>query len=60
LALRINISVSDDPALYLYSGGAKETPQFLSNLVNSMMRSLNLASPAFRVSMLALSTAFRG
>jgi hypothetical protein len=25
LALRINISVSDDPALYLYSGGAKET-----------------------------------
>ena len=38
LALRINISVSDDPALYLYSGGAKETPQFLSNLVSSMMQ----------------------
>ena len=38
LALRINISVSDDPALYLYSGGAKETPEFLSNLVSSMMQ----------------------
>lgn len=36
LALRINISVSDDPALYLHSGGAKETPQFLSNLASSM------------------------
>ena len=38
LALRINISVSDDPALYLYSRGAKETPQFLSNLASSMMQ----------------------
>jgi len=38
LALRIIISVSDDPALYLHSGGAKETPQFLSNLVSSMMQ----------------------
>jgi hypothetical protein len=38
LALRINISVRDDPALHLHSGGAKETPQFLSNLVSSMMQ----------------------
>jgi len=38
VALRTNISVSDDLALYLYSGDAKETPQFLSNLVSSMMQ----------------------
>ena len=37
-SLATHISVSDDPALYLYSGGAKETPQFLSNLVSSMMQ----------------------
>jgi hypothetical protein len=38
LALRSNISVSDISALYLHSGGAKETPQFLSNLVSLIMQ----------------------
>jgi uncharacterized membrane protein len=54
VALSIKISVGNDPAWYLYSGGAKETPQFLSNLVSSM---ITMATLAISITMVVLTLA---
>ncbi len=54
IVLNIDISVGSDPAWYLYSGGAKETPQFLSNLVSSM---ITMATLAISITMVVLTLA---
>ncbi len=54
VALSIDIGVGSDPVWYLYSGGAKETPQFLSNLVSSM---ITMATLAISITMVVLTLA---
>jgi uncharacterized membrane protein len=54
VALSINISIGTDPVWYLYSGGAKQTPQFLSNLVSSM---ITMATLAISITMVVLTLA---
>jgi uncharacterized membrane protein len=54
VALSIGIGVGSDPVWYLYSGGAKETPQFLSNLVSSM---ITMATLAISITMVVLTLA---
>jgi uncharacterized membrane protein len=54
VALSISISVGNDPVWFLYSGGAKETPQFLSNLVSSM---ITMATLAISITMVVLTLA---
>jgi uncharacterized membrane protein len=54
VALGIDIGVGSDPVWYLYSGGAKETPQFLSNLVSSM---ITMATLAISITMVVLTLA---
>ncbi len=51
VALSIHISIGNDPVWYLYSGGAKETPQFLSNLVSAM---ITMATLSISITMVVL------
>jgi uncharacterized membrane protein len=54
VSLNIDIGVGNDPVWYLYSGGAKQTPQFLSNLVSSM---ITMATLAISITMVVLTLA---
>ncbi len=53
-ALGANIGQGNDPVWYLYSGNAKETPQFLSNLVSAM---ITMATLAISITMVVLALA---
>ena len=53
-ALNANIGQGNDPVWYLYSGSAKETPQFLSNLVSAM---ITMATLAISITMVVLALA---
>jgi uncharacterized membrane protein len=53
-ALNADIGQGKDPVWYLYSGGAKETPQFLSNLVSAM---ITMATLAISITMVVLALA---
>lgn len=54
VALGIKIGVGSDPVWYLYSGGSKQAPQFLSNLVSSM---ITMATLAISITMVVLTLA---
>ena len=53
-ALSAPIGQGNDPVWYLYSGTAKETPQFLSNLVSAM---ITMATLAISITMVVLALA---
>ncbi len=53
-ALSAHIGQGNDPVWYLYSGSAKETPQFLSNLVSAM---ITMATLAISITMVVLALA---
>jgi uncharacterized membrane protein len=54
LALRYRVGQGDDPVWWLYSGDAKDTPQFLSNLVSAM---ITMATLAISITMVVLALA---
>ncbi|MCF8477981.1 MAG: DUF2254 domain-containing protein [Pseudolabrys sp.] len=53
-ALHISIEIGDDPTWFLYSGSAKQAPQFLSNLVSAM---ITMATLAISITMVVLTLA---
>lgn len=54
VALRTRIDVGSDPTWFLYSGTAKQAPQFLSNLVSAM---ITMATLAISITMVVLTLA---
>ncbi len=54
LAVTIPLSQSDDPVWFLYSGDAKDAPQFLSNLVTAM---ITMATLVISITMVVLTLA---
>ncbi len=54
LAVHIPVRQGDDPVWFLYSGDAKEAPQFLSNLVTAM---ITMATLVVSITMVVLTLA---
>lgn len=54
LATRVSIDIQGDPVWFLYSGKAKDAPDFLSNLVAAM---ITLATLAISITMVVLTLA---
>jgi len=54
LAVTLPLSQSDDPVWFLYSGDAKDAPQFLSNLVTAM---ITMATLVISITMVVLTLA---
>jgi uncharacterized membrane protein len=54
LATRIQLSSQNDPVWYLYSGSAKQAPEFLSSLVGAM---ITMATLVISITMVVLSLA---
>jgi uncharacterized membrane protein len=54
LATHIQLSSQNDPVWYLYSGSAKQAPQFLSSLVGAM---ITMATLVISITMVVLSLA---
>ena len=53
-ATRAEIDIGSDPVWYLYSGSAKQAPQFLGNLVSAM---ITMATLAISITMVVLTLA---
>ncbi|MDO8878749.1 MAG: DUF2254 domain-containing protein [Pseudolabrys sp.] len=53
-ALNAKIDIGDDPVWFLYSGTARQAPQFLSNLVTAM---ITMATLAISITMVVLTLA---
>lgn len=53
-ALRADIDIGSDPVWFLYSGSAKQAPQFLGNLVSAM---ITMATLAISITMVVLTLA---
>lgn len=54
VALNAKIDIGDDPVWFLYSGTARQAPQFLSNLVTAM---ITMATLAISITMVVLTLA---
>jgi uncharacterized membrane protein len=54
LAVHVPLRQSDDPVWFLYSGNAKEAPQFLANLVTAM---ITMATLVISITMVVLTLA---
>lgn len=53
-ASRAHIDIGDDPVWFLYSGSARQAPQFLGNLVSAM---ITMATLAISITMVVLALA---